>query len=186
MSASRQRRRNIDLVRAVEESVELIKLLLADRVVLVVVATRAADRQPKPHSSHGTGSVHDLLHSVLLHIGTTLAIIQSIAVEAGSYLLIDGGIRQQISSKLLDSELIERDVLIERLDDPFAIEPSRRICTSRFRTRPARFRNSISSSTNFSCLRPRRGCARLMKLSTRRMTARSRWTLFGVIPTRNL
>ena len=40
---------NIDLIRVIEEREELVKLFLLHRIVLVVVALRAAQSQSEPH-----------------------------------------------------------------------------------------------------------------------------------------
>ncbi len=89
----------------------------------MVVAARAADGQPQPHCSDRAGAVHDLLHTVFLHVRATLPIAERIPVEPGSYFLIDSGVGQQISGELLDRELIVRHIAIERVDDPVSIAP---------------------------------------------------------------
>src|SRR5262249_40260909 len=48
---------------------------------------------------------------------------QSITIEACRNFLIQGCVREQVASQLLDRELIEGQVPIQSLDDPLAVPP---------------------------------------------------------------
>ena len=73
----------------VEEGEELVELLLRDRVVLVVVAAGAADRQAEPDGGGGLDAVDDVLDGVLLGDDAALGVAAMVAVEAGGDLLVE-------------------------------------------------------------------------------------------------
>ena len=112
-----------NLVHIVEVGEDLVKLLLGDRVELVIVAARAAERQPEKCGAGGGHAVHDRLHAVLLEIDAAFIVARRIAMEAGGDQLIHGRVRQHVARDLFDRELVERHVVIQRIDDPVAIFP---------------------------------------------------------------
>src|SRR5262245_42071854 len=109
---------------AVEEGVELIELLLRDRVVFVRVATRAAHRQPQPGRGGRLDSVNDVLVQVLFGYRAALEIDHVVAIESGGDLLILSGFWEQIARELFDRELVEAFVLVEGADHPVAPRPN--------------------------------------------------------------
>src|SRR5581483_2019020 len=73
--------------------------------------------------AHGIGPVHYLFDAELLGIRAAFAVGQRIAMKAGRDSLIDGWMRKQVAGHLLDRELIERHVPVERVNHPIAIAP---------------------------------------------------------------
>ena len=131
----RLRRAQVDLVGVVEEGEELVVLALRQRVVLVVVALGAADRQAEPDRRRRVDAVDDRLDAELLLVDAALVVGQRVAVEAGGQLLREAGAGQQVAGQLLDGELVERQVAVEGADDPVAVAPGvrPRPCPSRSR-----------------------------------------------------
>src|SRR5262249_15161086 len=123
---ARDRRGDIDLLLGVEKRGELIKLLLLDGIVLVIVALRAAYGKAKPNRAQRGCAVEHLLITELFGIGATLTIRQRVAIEAGSDYVIDGAVRQQVARELLDGELVERHIAVERFDHPLPPAPGPR------------------------------------------------------------
>ena len=123
------RRRVADVLRqaglgnAVEIRVELIELLLAERIELVVVAARAPHRQPEPYGPRRRDAIDDGFHEVFVLGRTTLRRHAGIAVEAAGDLLLQRRVRQHVARELLDREPIEGQVPIEGVDDPVAPGP---------------------------------------------------------------
>ncbi len=107
----------------VEEGVELVELLLRDRVVLVRVALGAADGQPHPDLSGRGDAVLDGGVAKLLVVGAALGVGHRVAVEAGGDELILRGHGQQVACQLQDSEAVERHVGVQRPDHPVAVRP---------------------------------------------------------------
>ncbi len=120
---ARQRRIDVQFVGTVEEGVELVELFLADRVVLVVVATGAADRQAQPDRTEGAGTIDGLLGTELLEVSAALPVAEGVSMKPGRDLLLDGRVRQKVARGLLDRELIEWHITVQHLDDPMAIAP---------------------------------------------------------------
>ena len=118
-----KRRRNVHLLFGIEEGCELVELLLGDGVVLMVVALRAPHREPQPDGSQRSGAVQHLFVAKLLGVGAAFAIRQGIAVEAGGHQHFLVAARQQIAGNLLDGELVERQIAIERFDHPLPVAP---------------------------------------------------------------
>ena len=85
---------DFDVLQAVEESEQLIEILLRDGVVLVVVALRAADGKSQPDLAHRARPVNDLVKPDLIEVDARLAIGQSATIESGRDTLFDRGVRQ--------------------------------------------------------------------------------------------
>ena len=86
----------------------------------MVVAFGATHRGAQPDLGGGAHAVHNVLGEILLRVGAALVVRHHVAMEAGGNLLVDGRIRQQVAGELLDGELIEGFVVVERLDHPVA------------------------------------------------------------------
>ena len=106
-----------------EERVELVKLLRRDGIVFVVVALGATHRGAEPHGGRGAHAVHDVFGEILVGVRAALVVGHHVAVETARDLLRPRRVRQQIAGELLDGELVERQVPIERRDDPLAPRP---------------------------------------------------------------
>ena len=98
---------------------------MRDRIVLVGVALGTAHSQAHPHLASRSDPVFDGLIAELLVVSAALGVVHRVAVEAGCDEVVVGRLRQQVASQLLDGELIEGHVLVERADDPVAVWPDR-------------------------------------------------------------
>ena len=98
---------------------------MADRIVLVRMALGTTDRQAEPGGAGGVGAIDGSFDAELLRVGAAFLVERCVAMEAGRDDLILRGIRQQVARQLLDSELIERHVLVEGVDEPIAPGPDR-------------------------------------------------------------
>ncbi len=107
----------------VEEGKKAVVVLLRDRVELVIMAARAAHREPHEDVRRGVHAVGDVLHLVLLGNRPALVVDHVIAIEAARQFLLRGGVGQQIARQLLDAEAVERYVAIEGVDHPIAPLP---------------------------------------------------------------
>ena len=118
-----QRRLDIDFLLGIEKRRELVELLLADGVVLVVVALRAAHGEAHPNGAERGRAIQHLLVAELFGVGAAFAIGEGVAIEAGGDQGVEIAIGQQVAGELLDGELVEGEVAIERVDHPVAIAP---------------------------------------------------------------
>ena len=111
------------LVHVIEEGEKLVELALRNRVVFVIVAARAAHREPEPHGARGLHAIHHVFDTPFRVDRAALLVHAMVAVEAARDFLVRRRIRQQITGELLDGELIERLVRVEGVDDPVAPAP---------------------------------------------------------------
>ncbi len=98
-------------------------VLLRNRIELVVVAGGAADGQPEEHGAGRIGAVLDVLKADLFFNDAVLIRRRVVPDESGGDALVERRIRQQIAGELLDGKPIERQIAVERSDDPVAIRP---------------------------------------------------------------
>ena len=110
-------------VDAVEEGREGVVIGLGDRVELVGMALRAAEREAQPGRAHGVHAVQDVIDARLLGVAAALAVGHMVALEAGRELLLGGRIREQVTGELFEGELVVRCVTVEGFDDPVAPRP---------------------------------------------------------------
>src|SRR5262245_42119597 len=108
----------------IEEGVELIELLLRDRIIFVRMAFGATDRQTQPDRAGGRRAVNSGFAAKLLRIDATFFVRERLAMESSRGLLRKSGVGQQVAGNLLNGKLIERHVAIDHLDYPIAIEVS--------------------------------------------------------------
>ena len=109
------------LRRVPEERRERVELTLADRVELVVVAGRAADGQAHEHAADRFGPVLGVDRLVLLDHHAALVRRDVVALEPGGDQLVESRLRQQVAGDLVEREVVERLVPVERLDHPVAV-----------------------------------------------------------------
>jgi len=109
----------------VEIRVELEVLSLRDRIKLVIVTASAADGHPHPDGGGGLGTIKDILHPVFLGDPATLAVERMIAVKPTGHQLVEARVLQQVTSQLVDGELVKGHVVIECLDHPVPPERHR-------------------------------------------------------------
>ncbi len=124
LNPAEARRVGARLVVAVEECAERVVVGLLDRIVLVVVAARAADREPQERGSERV--VRALDHVLGFVLGVDRAVLGRALADAQIRRredLLARRIRQQIAGELPRGELVERPVARERVDDPVAVRP---------------------------------------------------------------
>src|ERR1051326_3833244 len=109
----------------VEKREEPVVILGGERIKLMVMALRALKRTSQPDRARGIHTVEQCQPALLLLVDAALGVEHRIAVKARGDLLIAGSIWKEISGKLFDRELVVRQVLIKRLDDPIAVWPDR-------------------------------------------------------------
>ena len=119
------------LVGAVENGEQLVEFALRNRVVLVIVAAGAAQGQTKKRGAGRANAVDHGFHAKLLVVGPAFFVQHRVAMEPGCNALSDAGIVQHVAGQLLDRELVERQIAIQRLDDPIAILPDRATAVDR-------------------------------------------------------
>ncbi len=87
------------------------------------MALGAAERQAEPDGGGRVGAIDGCLDAKLLLVHAAFVVRQRVAVKAGGRALFQRGVRQQVAGKLLDGEAVERQVLVQRVDDPVAPAP---------------------------------------------------------------
>ena len=116
------------VVRVGKEGEQPEVVLLAEGIVLVVVALGAADGAAEPHGGGRVHAIHERFVHRLVGIDTAFFVRHRVAVEAGRDFLILGpllvaALWQHVAGDLLDRELVERQIAVERVDHPVAILP---------------------------------------------------------------
>ena len=84
------------------------------------MATRAADGQCHPHGRRGFDTIDDPFDAPFFRDQSTLAVLPVVSVEAGSDLLIERCVGEQITCQLLDRELVERHVAAKGVQHPIS------------------------------------------------------------------
>ena len=110
-------------VKIVKEGGEAVKIRHGDRIKFVVMARGASHGQSHENSSCGLHAVLCVDRPVFFVDGSAFAGGGVASIKASSKPLIEGGFWQQIARDLLDSELVERLVVVECFYDPVAIGP---------------------------------------------------------------
>src|SRR5437867_7528168 len=103
-----------------------MELALLQRIVLMVMTLSAANSQTEPHCADSRRAIHDLLRTELLDVYATLSVGQRVAMKSGSDLLLDGRVWQQVARDLLDRELVEGHIPVDRIYHPLTVTPSMR------------------------------------------------------------
>ena len=104
-----------------EERGHRVELALRDGVELVVVAGGAADGQPEEDVADGLGPVLGVDRLVLLRHHPALVGRDVVALEPRGDELVEARLGQEVAGHLLDDEVVEGLVLVERPDRPVAI-----------------------------------------------------------------
>lgn len=107
----------------IEVGKQLIELLLADRIVLVIMAATAVQAEAQPGEPNGFHAVDHCFGKPLFRNPSALPIQPRIAIEAGRDDLFLRGLVQQISGQLFNGELIEGLIAVERIDHPVTPHP---------------------------------------------------------------
>ena len=114
---------HVGLVGVVHERHDLEILAMRERVELMRVALRAAEREAEPRRAGCGDAIGHRVKTELVRIDAALLVQHRVTVKARRDFLIERRAGQHVSRDLLDGELIERLVRIERVDDPVAIRP---------------------------------------------------------------
>ena len=113
----------IGVLALVPDGEEPVVLFLGDRIVFMAVALSATKGHTHPDLHRGVHAVNDRRHPELLVIGTALGVGHRIAMEARGDLLRLRRVRQHVAGELLNRELIEGHVGVDRPDHPVAVSP---------------------------------------------------------------
>ena len=113
------------LIAVVERGEELVVLALADRIVFVRVTASTTDGQSQPNRARCFRAVKASLDAPLFLVRATFGVGQRLPVKGRREFLHRRPVRQQVAGDLLDGELIEGHVIVDRVDDP--ISPAVRI-----------------------------------------------------------
>ena len=113
----------VRLVGVVEVRHQAIVLAVGDRVVLVRVALCAAHGHAQEHRARRRDPVGHRVEAELEGVDAALLVQHRVAVEAGRHAVVGRRVGEHVSRELLDDELVERHVGVERADDPVSIRP---------------------------------------------------------------
>ena len=104
---------------------ELVVFALRERIVFVVVAPAAIEREPEPHRARRLHAILHIVHPRLLRDAPAFAIDHVVPVKARRDKLLVLRLRQQVAGDLLDRKFVEWHVRVERRNRPVAPEPHR-------------------------------------------------------------
>ena len=127
LNAAEPRRIESRFVGVVVEPGHRVIVLVADRVVLVIVTSRTADRQTQKRRSHGVVPIDHVLDAILLVDRAVFRRPLPHSQERGREPLLLRRLRQQIARELPGAKLVERHIPVERADDPVAPRPQQTI-----------------------------------------------------------
>src|SRR5689334_8493479 len=88
----------------VEEGEQPIKILLSQRIVLVVVATSTARRKSQPHRACSLHPIDNVLNPPFFGNDSAFGIKSMVAAESGGELLLVGGVGQEVACDLVHRE----------------------------------------------------------------------------------
>ena len=89
----------------------------------MVVTLSASHREAEKCGSGGGDSIENGFHTELLWINPSFLIDLGVSMKASRDELLLIGVRQQVSGKLFNTELIQGHVAIECLNDPITVAP---------------------------------------------------------------
>ena len=89
----------------------------------MVVASGTAEGEPHEDRRRGLHAIDDILDGILFGNDSAFAVAAMIAVETRGDLLIERGTWKHVAGNLLQGELVERQVAVERVDHPVAPPP---------------------------------------------------------------
>jgi hypothetical protein len=111
------------LVGVVEQRHDAVVVGVQDGIVFVRVALAAVQREAHPGRAGDADAVHHRVKAVFIRVDAAFFIQHRVSMKPGGDDVLRRGIRQHVSGELLDAELIEGHVIIQRLHDPVAIGP---------------------------------------------------------------
>ena len=107
-----------------EKRGETIKILAGERIELVIMAFGATHRGTQPNAGSRAHPVGRILGQVFFVLGPAFGSDHMQPIVPGGDPLFAGGFRQQIAGQLLPSELIEREIPVEGVDDVIPVRPN--------------------------------------------------------------
>ncbi len=113
---------NARFMSIIEKRKHAVVIFLRERVVLVVVALAALNRQPQDSLADAVHAVEHRLHPELFGIDAPFLVDHRVPQEPRRGDLVSAGARNQVARDLLDDELVVRKVAVERAGNPIAIE----------------------------------------------------------------
>ncbi len=139
----------VDICAVVEEREELVVLAMADRIILVRMALRATDGEAKPDGAGRGHAVHHRFDAKLLVVHAPFLVDERVTMKTRGDPLFARRVGQKIAGQLLDRELIEGHVRVERANHPIAIRPhhANRVDRIPVRVRVARLIQPMSAPT---------------------------------------
>ena len=115
--------RGAAFLHVIERVHPLVVVLLRDRVVFVVVALGAGDREAEPGGRGALDAVEEADVALLLGDVAAFAVEDVVTVEGRGDLLVECRVREQVAREHLGAELVERLVGVEGLHQPVAPDP---------------------------------------------------------------
>ena len=113
----------IGILGVVEECVELVILLLRNGVVFVRVALGTGHRGAHPDGEGRVDAVHDGGGAPLLVVRAAFVVSHRVAMEGGALELFVRRAVEQVGGELLQGEPVERQVVVEGVDDVVTVSP---------------------------------------------------------------
>ena len=113
----------IMVVGLVEECVQLVVIVMRQRVLFMRVAFAATHGQSQPRRPRRVGAILGGLDAKLFDIRV---VVQAVPQETGRDTLLGGGAGSEIAGQLFDGELIEGQIAVKRIDHPIAMTPCMR------------------------------------------------------------
>ena len=107
----------------IKDGKHAVEFLLANGIILVIVALAAGHGGTHPDGHGGIYPVNDGHVAKFLIISAPLAVGLGVAMEGSSRELILGRVGQQIAGHLLDGELIKGKITVKGANHPVAIGP---------------------------------------------------------------
>ena len=114
-------------VYAVEERIQRIKILLRDRIELVVVAARTLEGLREEGCAHCVHAIHHVGDSKFLLDRAAFLRLHVVSIKCRRQYLVLRRVRQQVSGELPRYKSVVGQILVERLDHPIAPRPHRAI-----------------------------------------------------------
>ena len=104
---------SIRVLGVIEEGEKFEVLFLSDWIVLVRVALSTCHGRPHPHRHGRVDPINDRNVSELFIVGSTFIVRQGVPVESGCGQLLLRRILEEITSNLLNGELVKRFIRIQ-------------------------------------------------------------------------
>ena len=108
-----------------EEGGEGVVVLGRERIVFVIVATRALHGEAEKGGAKGVGAVGDVFDAVFFEHDSTFHHVTVKTVESGGQHFGRTSVGEQIPGNLQRHELVVGHVLVERRDDPVTPRPDK-------------------------------------------------------------